>query len=204
MSEEKEIPVNSTEETGEPQPEATGTDKKAPADGEKVGAADLSNEELGEEAAQRIGELEDRLLRTVAEFDNYKKRTANQFEQMVRSANEKLLLELLDVVDNFERALQHSNGESENESLRKGTELIYNQLLGILAKYDVKPIESVGQPFDPNLHEAMMQTPSNDYDEGLVAMEIGKGYVLGERVLRHAKVAVSTGPTSPEANQEDQ
>jgi molecular chaperone GrpE len=141
-----------------------------------------------------LAEAEDRRLRTMAEFDNYRKRTAQQFDQMVRSANEKLLLEMLEIVDNFERALQHSDEAGNGEALRKGTELIYNQMQAILRRYEVEAIEAIGQPFDPNLHDAMMQTTSEIYAEGLVALEIGKGYRIGDRVLRHAKVAVSTGP----------
>lgn len=149
-----------------------------------------------EKLKQRIDELEDKLLRVAAEFDNYKKRIARQFEEMIRSANDKILVELLDVVDNFERALQHSNDDTDNtdfEALRKGTELIFNQMTSLLGKYDITPIEAVGQPFDPNLHEALMQVESDEYPEGVVAMEMSRGYKQGNRVLRHSKVGVSKG-----------
>lgn len=203
MGKEKEIPINEKgAERDEPVAEqAPGrTDSDAPESEPVAKSNDFSAESAELGAEEKIAKLEDRLLRTVAEFDNFKKRTANQYAQMTRSANEKLLFELLEVIDNFERALQHNNGDADSESIRKGTELIYNQLLGILNKYDVTPIESVGQPFDPNLHEAMMQTPSEEYDEGCVAMEIGKGYMLGDRVLRHSKVAVSTGPPGEDSS----
>lgn len=200
MSKEKDIPINTKDERDERISDEETTGKSETVSEER----EEKSEEKADTAEVKLAKLEDRLLRTVAEFDNYKKRTANQFEQMIRSANEKLLLELLEVVDNFERALQHNNSDTESDSLRQGTELIYNQLLGILTKYNVTPIESVGQPFDPNLHEAMMQTPSAEYDEGLVAMEIGKGYMLGDRVLRHAKVAVSTGAPSAEETGSDE
>lgn len=196
MSKEKEIKVASSEEE-EILPDETADGSEAPSDSEtqesRQDEAPSSKEPTAEE---KIAALEDKLLRTMADFENYKRRTAQQYEQMIQSANDRLLLDLLEVVDNFERALQHAGESNEPESLRKGTELIYNQMTTLLERYKLKPIEAVGQPFDPNIHDAMMQTPSDDYDEGLVAMEIAKGYRIGERILRHSRVAVSTGPST--------
>lgn len=168
---------------------------------ESSGDTGIDSAEMSPEA--RIEELEDKVLRTLADFDNFKKRTARQFEDVISTANDKLFGELLEVVDNFERALEHNgnscndtddNGAAENaDALRQGTELIYNQLIGLLKRYDIKPIDSLGKPFDPNLHEALMTTPSDEYEKGYVAMEIGRGYMLGSRVLRHARVGVSSG-----------
>lgn len=189
MAKEKEINVEINEPGDaptDPEPE------KEPAEAAIEGDGAETGDEMPSVEA-RLALAEDKLLRTMAEFDNYRKRTAVQFEQVIRSANEKLLLEMLEIVDNFERALQHSDDENNSESLRKGTELIYNQMQSVLKKYDVTTIESLGKPFDPNLHDAMMQTPSDTYAEGVVALELGKGYRIGERVLRHARVAVSTG-----------
>ncbi|MBD3257457.1 nucleotide exchange factor GrpE [candidate division GN15 bacterium] len=159
-------------------------------------------DELGQLRA-KIEELDDQRLRALAELENYKRRTARQYDDMVRSAHEKILSDLLEVVDNFERALKHDDERSgerteEGKAFRQGTEMIYNQMQGLLEKYDVKPIESLGKPFDPTVHEALMQTPSEEYPEGTVAMEMARGYMQGERVLRHAKVGVSSGP--PEEN----
>ncbi len=133
----------------------------------------------------------DRYLRLAAEFDNYKKRTAREFGQIIRTANLRLLREIVDIVDNFERALKDDAGN--NEGYRKGVELIYNQLFNLLKKENVKPIDSVGKPFDPNHHEAMMQAQSDEYDEGVVCQEIQKGYIIDDMVLRHARVVVSNG-----------
>lgn len=141
----------------------------------------------------QVADLEDKLLRMAAEFDNYKKRIARQYEDTVRSATDSLLLELLEVVDNFERALNHSKDDTGFESFYKGTELILNQMIGLLRKYDITPIEAVGRPFDPNLHEAMMQIESDQYEEGIVAMEVARGYRQGQRVIRHSRVGVSAG-----------
>ncbi len=148
-------------------------------------------EELTPQA--RIAELEDRLLRTAAEFDNYRKRTARQFEDVTRAANDRLLIELLDIVDNFDRARQHTDGKVDPDSLRKGMDLIYNQFQTLLSKNDVAPIEALGKKFDPQVHDAMMQIDSDKYPEGIVALELGKGYQQGNRVLRHSKVGVSKG-----------
>jgi molecular chaperone GrpE len=163
----------------------------------------LKEEELSEEEKLRIrtAELEDRFLRTAAEFENYKKRTARQFEEIIRGANDKILVELLGVVDNFERALRHSKENAETtdiEALRRGMELIFNQVAELLSKYDITPIETVGRPFDPNLHEALLSIGSDEYPAGVVAVEMSKGYRQGDRVLRHSKVGVSKGKNEKE------
>ncbi len=156
-----------------------------------------------EKLRARVKELEDKLLRTAADFDNYKKRMARQFEEVIRSANDKLLGELLEVVDNFERALaHHNNEEGDLEALRKGTELIFNQMKELLQKYNITPIEALGKPFDPAVHEALMQVESEEYPEGVVAVEMSKGYKMGDRVLRHSKVGVSKGKPSAEQSSE--
>jgi molecular chaperone GrpE len=155
----------------------------------------------------KVAELEDQRLRALADYDNYRKRMSRQFDEVVRSANDRLLIELLEIADNFERAIAHTNDQGEVDAarlaaLKQGTELIYGQLRGLLDRYDVKPLESIGCPFDPRYHEALAQIDSDQYDEGIVAAEINKGYLIGERVLRHARVAVSKG--SPEKKDEKQ
>jgi molecular chaperone GrpE len=135
----------------------------------------------------------DRYLRLAAEFDNYRKRTAREFGEIVRTANMRLLRSLVEIIDNFERAMNHENGEDDGDAYRKGVELIYNQLTELLQKEQVTVIESIGKPFDPALHEAMMQVDSNEYGEGIVCQEIQKGYKIDDKVLRHARVVVSRG-----------
>lgn len=153
-------------------------------------APELSAEER---LQARVTELEDRLLRSAAEFDNARKRIMRQADDEIRAGNDRLLGELLAVVDNFERAFAHIDDGGDTASIKKGVELIYNQLGALLKKYDVTPIEALGQKFDPVWHEAMMQMPSDTYPEGVVAMEMTRGYRQGERVLRHSKVGVSKG-----------
>lgn len=154
-----------------------------------------------EQLQKRVAELDDKLLRMAAEFDNYKKRTARQFDEMVRSANDRIIGEFLEIADNFERALNHAGEKTDAEAFRKGVELIFNQMKDLLQKYDITPIEALGQPFDPSLHDAMMQIESDEFADGIVAMEMSKGYRQGNRVVRHSKVAVSRGK-NPE-NSED-
>ncbi|MCK4607233.1 MAG: nucleotide exchange factor GrpE [candidate division Zixibacteria bacterium] len=201
MPAKKKIEVEVTHSEDETQ---TSGNKASEDDPQETAAADVETEATGEVAEEeelreeeklrrQVAELEDRHLRAVAEFENYKKRTARQFEGMFRSANDKILIELLDVVDSFERALQHKDGNSDVGALSEGMELIYNQMTTLLARYDVQPIEAVGKPFDPNLHEALMQVASDEYPEGTVTIEIGKGYELAGRVIRHSKVGVSKG-----------
>lgn len=200
MSREKEIKVSSSEEGEAVDARQDGVDDAAEATGERAGdtpgSAPVDSEAPPAEPTpeEKIASLEDKLLRTMADFENYRRRTANQYEQTIRAANDRLLLDILEVVDNFERALQHAREAADAESLRKGTELIYNQLVDLLGRYNLTPIEAVGQSFDPNLHDAMMQTPSEKHAPGTVAFEITKGYRMGDRVLRHSRVAVSTGP----------
>ncbi len=191
-------------ENGAEQSEARSAEEVSSAADENADAAredtrplkDLSLELENEQ--RRAREFEDRFMRTAAEFENYKKRMSRQYEEVVRTANDKLLLELLEVVDNFERALQHDNGDESESPLRKGTELIYNQLQAMLQRHGVMPIEALGKPFDANLHEAMMEVASDEYDIGIVAMEITRGYMHNDRVLRHSKVGVSKGPEASE------
>ncbi len=154
---------------------------------------DDSSEETPGEPVEEPEAESDRFLRLAAEFDNYKKRTAREFEDIIKRANVRLLRELVDIVDNFERAMSAQAEDHSHKAYRQGVELIYNQLAALLTKEGVTPIEAVGQPFDPHYHEAVMQAPSDEYDEGTVTQEIQKGYRIGDKVLRHSRVIVSSG-----------
>ncbi|MFH1701460.1 MAG: nucleotide exchange factor GrpE [Candidatus Zixiibacteriota bacterium] len=144
----------------------------------------------------------ERYIRLAAEFDNYKKRTAREFGDLIKTANTRLLRSLVQIADNFERALDKNNINDNVEAYKQGIELIYNQFAELLIKENVKPIEAIGKAFDPNLHEAMIQQNSDDYEEGVVMEEIQKGYQINDRVLRHAGVIVSSGP-KPKKDKEE-
>jgi molecular chaperone GrpE len=142
---------------------------------------------------EQTKELEDRLLRLAAEFDNYRKRTAKEFTYLVKNANENLILLLLNTLDNFERALNSAKTSNDYENFHKGVELIYTHMKDILTKEGLKEIEALGKPFDPNFHEAVNQAESDEYEEGIVMEELSKGYMLNDRLLRASKVVVSKG-----------
>jgi len=134
--------------------------------------------------------LQDRLLRTAAEFDNYRKRIDRERREQSDAAASSLLSEVLPVVDNLERALQSPSGP-EAAGFRAGVELILRQLLDLLRKRGVTPIEALGADFDPRFHQAVSQEASDAHRDGEVMEEMQRGYMLGERLLRPAMVKVA-------------
>ncbi len=147
----------------------------------------------------------DRLMRLAAEFENYKKRRAREFETLVQSASEDVIRDLLPILDGVGRALAHSeNGDTESEGFQEGIKMIMEQFPRVLYNRNLKEIETIGKPFDPTVHEALMQMPSEIHDAGIVADEIEKGYSLGDKVLRPAKVVVSQGKPALETPEGDE
>jgi len=146
-------------------------------------------------AFKQEAELEhERLLRLSAEFENYKKRMNRQMDEFRKYANEALLKDLLSVVDNLERAIQTSGEKTDKASdacVIEGVEMTLNEILKLLNKCHVTPIEALGKPFDPAFHEAVMQEESEEYDENTVISEFQKGYLIHGRLLRAAMVVVS-------------
>ena len=139
-------------------------------------------------------EHRDRYLRAAAEFDNARKRAAREREEYTRYASESVLREILPVLDNFERALQAARGEPAAAAVTAGVELTQRELLRVLEKFGVTPFASVGQPFDPERHEAIARVPSQGQPEGTVVNETARGYLLNGRVLRPAMVTVASSP----------
>jgi molecular chaperone GrpE len=134
----------------------------------------------------------DRLLRVMAEFENYKKRTAREMRDVVKYANEKIAKELLTVVDNLERAIASASVHCPPEDpLVQGVELTLNETLKLLERHKVFPVKALGQPFDPNFHQAMMQEEVEDKPPNTVVKELQKGYMIHDRLLRPSLVAVS-------------
>ncbi|GMQ81617.1 MAG: nucleotide exchange factor GrpE [Rhodothermia bacterium] len=150
---------------------------------------------------KELEQLTDQLQRQAAEFQNYRRRTDQEKSQMVLFGKIMVIQQLLDVFDDFHRSIEASNQALENsdvaavaayESLKSGVELAYQKLMNELKKMDVVPIDVVGQPFDEEVHEAVMQQAVGDDEEvGVVISEILRGFRMGDRVLRHAKVVVS-------------
>lgn len=145
-----------------------------------------------ETAKQEAKETYDRFLRVSAEFENYKKRSAREMDDLRKYANQSLIVEMLAVVDNLERALNSSNGNSSNDKcMADGVNLTLREILKVFEKFNVKPIESIGKPFDPNFHQAMMQEETDDYPENTVITELQKGYMIHDRLLRPSMVVVA-------------
>ena len=145
--------------------------------------------------AEECKTLNDKYMRLAAEFENYKRLAQRDQRDQVRFGNEQILKELLPVVDNLERAIKASK-DSSNSALMQGVDLTLKQLVGMLSKFGVQAIDTAGQLFNPNTHQAVSQMPSDNIPEHHVAEEFQKGYCLHDRVLRAAMVSVSTGPAS--------
>jgi molecular chaperone GrpE len=134
----------------------------------------------------------DRLLRKTAEFDNYRKRIERERREQTEQGIADLLLEILVVVDDFDRAVSPDTGtDAGSVAYRKGVELIHSKLNDVLRKYGVRPIDAVGADFDPKLHQAVVQEESADHREGEVIGELRRGYLIGDRLLRPAMVKVA-------------
>ena len=138
-----------------------------------------------------IEELKDRLVRQMAEFDNYRKRTDKEKKQNYEIGASDFILKILPVVDNFERGLGAMTDADKESSFAQGIEMIYKQLITVLSDLGVTPIEAVGQEFDPNLHNAVMHAEDEGLGENIVAEEFQKGYKYKDTVLRHSMVKVA-------------
>lgn len=193
MSEEKEKEIKSKAEDIQKERKTLKAADKAKA---KVSITDIKE-------SKEYKELEDKYLRLAAEFENFKKRSAREFSRLIETIGDDLILELLEVIDDFQRALQleHSNVEA----FQKGTELIYGKLGEILRKRDLREIKAIGETFNPIYHEAVMQKEVEDQEDGTIIEELQKGYLINERVLRPSRVVVAKrkSPPSGESNNAD-
>lgn len=145
--------------------------------------------------------LNDRVLRTLAEFDNYRKRVARENDRQRRAATQDLMLDLLPVLDNLERALDHADdppAPADGSGFVQGVRMVLTQMCDVLSRHGLEPIPSLGEPFDPNVHEAMAVMPSDDHPPDHVVDEFQRGYRLGEFVLRPSKVVVNAAPAPQE------
>ena len=147
---------------------------------------------------EKVDELEDRVKRQMAEFENFRKRTDKEKAMMFETGAKSVIEKILPVVDNFERGLATIPEEENGKPFAEGMAMIYKQLMTELEKMDVKPIEALGQEFNPDFHNAVMQVESDEYESGVVAQELLKGYTYRDTVVRHSMVAVvqSIGNTS--------
>lgn len=158
---------------------------------EEAPLTDQQSDERIKELEIQASEWQDKFLRKVAEFENYKRRTENDQLNLIKYAAESFVIKLLDVVDDFERSLVHIQDAKDTSTIEEGIKLVYNKLVKTLEEQGVKKIESVGQPFDVNFHEAVMQMQNDSVPPHTVLDEIQSGYVYKDRVIRHSKVIVS-------------
>ena len=201
---EKDAAEKQAEEVSEA--EETETETEAAESGEQAEETEESEAEDGQEAPadekkgffkkkkdkkdEQIEELNDKLKRQMAEFDNFRKRTEKEKTQMYDMGAKSIIEKILPVIDNFERGLAAVPEEQREDAFVVGMDKVYRQMLTELDASGVKPIEAVGQEFDPNFHNAVMQVESEEYDSGVVAQELQKGYMYKDSVVRHSMVAV--------------
>lgn len=185
-----------TEQAPEQTQEASGEEETAEASeeteekAEKSGFFKKKDDKEKNVLKDKIAELEDRTKRQMAEFENFRKRSNKEKEQMFAMGERSVIEKILPVVDNFERGLSTIPEEEKGTPFADGMEMIYRQLMTQLDAMGVKSIEAVGQDFDPNLHNAVMQVDSEEYESGKVAQELQKGYMYHDTVVRHSMVGV--------------
>ena len=163
-----------------------------------AGAEDPGTETAGQagkeydKLASELQEAKDKHLRLLAEWDNYRRRTVKENFELISNANAKLLGKLTDVLDDFNLAFDPKNS-GKPEELEKGLKLIYNKFKNLLSEEGLTELDPIGQEFDPNLHDALMQQPNDTVPENHVSQVLMKGYKAKDKILKHAKVIVSTG-----------
>jgi len=171
------------------------TDENGDATAQFIAADNAAVLELTQQLESLKAQFEERntqYMRMTADFENYRKRTAKEKEELDLQAKRNTITELLPVVDNFERARSHLKPQNEGEmTIHKSYQGVYKQLVDCLKRLGVAPMRPEGQEFDPNLHEAVMREPTDEHPEGTVLEELVRGYFFGDRVLRHAMVKVA-------------
>ena len=143
-----------------------------------------------EKLNEQINQLNDRLLRQAAEFDNYKRRTAREKLEMIQTAGRDVITDLLDVLDDTERAQKQMEGTDDAKQIKEGVNLVFNKFKNVLASKGVKAIDAVNKDFDLDLHEAISEIDAGDEMKGKVVAEVQKGYFLNDKIIRFAKVVV--------------
>lgn len=179
--------------------EEANEEEKAGEEEAKVEVKELETPESCEEALlkelentkKQLDEDKEKYLRLYAEFDNFRKRILKEREEFAKYANEKLILELIDVYESLERGIESAKSMDNKDKLIEGMELIFKQFKSILEKNGLSPIKAVGENFDPYKHEAMMQTVTDEYEDNTILEEFARGYMLNGKVIRYSKVRVS-------------
>ena len=196
---EEEMQENLQQEAAQEESDIEDTDGTEASENEEKGMSRSERKAAKKQAKQdkkadaykeQIEQLEDKVMRQMAEFENFRKRTEKEKQSMFETGARSVLEKVLPVVDNFERGLATVPEEQLSDPFVDGMNRVYRQLLAELENIGVKPIEAVGCEFDPNLHNAVMQVASEEYESGVVAQELQKGYIYRDTVVRHSLVAV--------------
>lgn len=195
--EEKEPETNTPEEPETPcqEPEEAGGDTanepEKRAGSEKSEKKEKKKKDKKQDALkEKVDELEDRVKRQMAEFENFRRRTEKEKASMFETGAKSVIEKILPVVDNFERGLASVPEAEKDGAIAQGMQMIYKQLMTELENLDVKPIPAVGEEFNPEFHNAVMQTESEEFESGVIAQELQKGYTYRDSVVRHSMVAV--------------
>ena len=194
---EENLTEESNPETSENVPESENaedivkeTDKEESKEEKKEKKKKEKTDKKQDALKQRIEELEDRVKRQMAEFENFRKRTEKEKTMMFETGAKSVIEKILPVVDNFERGLATVPEDEKDGAFAQGMEMIYKQLMTELDNMQVKPIPAVGEEFNPDFHNAVMQVESEEYESGVIAQELQKGYTYRDSVVRHSMVAV--------------
>jgi molecular chaperone GrpE len=186
----EQVTMDEQQEVSEEQEAVSENNETSSPEGEQPAEASSEDNALAE-LQRQAEDNHSRYLRAQADFDNFRRRTLKEKEELAQYASLKVISQLLPVLDNFERALQTGGEGAESGSFAKGVDMIYRQLNQVLEAEGLKQMEVIGQQFDPELHQAIMQVASEDQDEGTVVEVIQPGYKLKDKVIRPAMVKVS-------------
>lgn len=188
---EEMTPEEPEPETAEPEAENVEEDTTSETEtAKKKSFFGREKKEKTNKLQEKVDELEDRVKRQMAEFENFRKRSEKEKSAMFETGAKSVVEKILPVVDNFERGLAGLSEEERKQPFAEGMNMVYKQLITELEKLEVKPIEAVGCEFNPELHNAVMQVESEEYESGIIAQELQKGYTYRDSVVRHSMVAV--------------
>jgi molecular chaperone GrpE len=201
MTDHEDAPETAAAEADPTQEAAEGSNPEGQGE---VGSAPAPEERIAQLEAE-VNDLTDQLLRKSADFDNFRKRKMREQEEFAAYANKELLLDIVPIIDDFERAIKSSEDAKDFEAFHNGVAMIERQLVSILErKWKLKRFDSEGEEFDPQRHEAMMSEERSDHTQSMVLEDYQKGYLLGERVLRPAKVKVSVPAADAGTSENDE
>jgi len=179
--------------------EASAQTEGAPAEGASAESGETTVEQRLADALAESARLRDQLLRTAADFDNFRKRSRRETDDAQKRGKETTIKDLLPVFDNFERAIQHAESSPEAKAVAEGLRIVLKQFQATLEKMGIQRVAAVGQPFDPMVHEAIQHLESADQPAGVVLYEVQPGYRMGDHLVRAAMVVVSKGPAGGES-----